>query len=166
MSKLVDKISKKIVNKSKFYTIIANELRNFGKKFTTRVPTRWNSMLFMIRSVLKVSSQEFLHIKSKILEPEDRVILNELKYVLAKFPSISFLKHHLLFDIEKVVHTVQLRKDLYDSLITRFGDFVKDDVCIVSTFLDPCFGLKAFEKTQKIDVLSKMTRLLEAVSAS
>jgi hypothetical protein len=52
-NKLLDHVSKKIVNKSKSSSIIAAELRKFDKKLNKKNITRWNSILFMVRSVLK-----------------------------------------------------------------------------------------------------------------
>jgi hypothetical protein len=51
MLKLIDNLAKNIVNKSKFSTCIAEELRKFGVKFQKKNVTRWNSILFMIRFV-------------------------------------------------------------------------------------------------------------------
>ena len=38
-------------------------------------------------------------------------------------------------------YTRQLRKDLLLSLNQRFGDLITNDVFVLSTFLDPNFGL-------------------------
>ncbi len=51
MLKLIEHVAKDIVNKSKFSTCIAEELRKFGVKFQKKNVTRWNSILFMIRFV-------------------------------------------------------------------------------------------------------------------
>jgi hypothetical protein len=49
----------------------------------------------------------------------------------------------------EAIHTKQIRSDLLDSLMKRFGDLVKNEVFVVATFLDPYFGFKAFPKNQK-----------------
>jgi hypothetical protein len=66
MTILIDRVSKDIVSKSKFSSFVAEELLKFRKKFAKRVITRWNSILFMIRCVLKVSNVEFATIRSKM----------------------------------------------------------------------------------------------------
>ena len=57
-NKLLDHVSKNIVNKSKSSSIIAAELRKFDKKLNKKNITRWNSILFMVRSVLKLAPEE------------------------------------------------------------------------------------------------------------
>ena len=50
---LIKKISKDIVSKSKCSLLIAEEVRKIDKVLKNYVITRWNSILFMIRSVFK-----------------------------------------------------------------------------------------------------------------
>jgi len=61
-TELIKKVSKKIVSKSKFSHLIAEELRSYRVKFNKKNTTRWNSILFMVRSVLKVTPAQFLDI--------------------------------------------------------------------------------------------------------
>lgn len=97
---LIDRISSDIVSKAKFSNIIAEELRTFDKKLASRNATRWNSTLFMIRSVLKVTPTEFVAIKATMLcstakqkevrakfglKGTERDILQELHDLLVEF---------------------------------------------------------------------------------
>lgn len=63
---LIKKVSKNIVSKSKFSTLIAEELRVIGKKFAKRVVTRFNSILFTARSVIAILSIKELREKCLI----------------------------------------------------------------------------------------------------
>ena len=60
---LVKRLSKNVVNRSKCSALIAEELRNFGKKFAKRAPTRWNSILFTARSLLSVTPEQYKKIR-------------------------------------------------------------------------------------------------------
>ena len=63
---LINKVSKKVVSKSKFSHLIAEELANLKLKFNKKNSTRWNSILFMVRSVLKVTREQFQDIQNKM----------------------------------------------------------------------------------------------------
>ena len=60
-----------MVAKSKQSSIIAEEIRNLGKFLCKSIPTRRNSILFLIRSILKLGSVDlsqiinYLPIKTK-----------------------------------------------------------------------------------------------------
>ncbi len=194
MTKLIDKVSKEIVSKSKFSSYVAEELLKFRKKFAKRVVTRWNSILFMIRSVLKLTPVEFATIRSKMpkkttqqkeardkfnISDTERKMLEELKVVLEWFewvtdelqsndvsiskvlPCITFLQHKLT-EVDFDIYTRQLRTDLMKSLSKRFGNFITDDACVISTFLDPNFGIESFPKNKRGEVEAKIKRLLDA----
>jgi hypothetical protein len=62
----IEKISKNIVTKSKSCTAVAEELQALNKKLCSRNLTRWNSTLFMVRSVLKLSPNEMTSIRNKL----------------------------------------------------------------------------------------------------
>ena len=59
LNDLIIRLSKNIVSKSKFSALIAEELRNFGKRFSKRAVTRWNSILFTARSLIGVTSEQY-----------------------------------------------------------------------------------------------------------
>jgi hypothetical protein len=193
---LINRVTHDIVSKSKFSVLIAEELQSFNKKFTKRIVTRWNSILFMIRSVLKVTPAEFEKIRKAMpmvskkqkeakkkfdLSDEDREMLQELKTVLEWFEwatdefqtntvSISRVFPCVRSLIEKLskvdyaaIHTQQIRSDLLASLMKRFGDLVKNEVFVVSTFLDPNFGMRAFPRDEKANVRASVKRLVNAV---
>ena len=196
-SKLITKVSKDIVSKSKFSTLIAEELRKLDKKLCKRVITRWNSVLFMVRSVLKVTVEEFnlirvqLQNKAKTKEQKkkansfylsllERSMLSELCELLSLFefvtdefqgngvtisrvyPSIKMLQSNLISNLNSYIYTINLRNKLFESLNSRFSGLIDQDVFVVSTFLDPNFGLSAFPTGEKALVKSIIKRLCEA----
>jgi len=190
--KLIKHISKNIVSKSKFSHLIAEELANINLKLTTKNATRWNSTLFMIRSVLKLTPDQLVAIKEKMpsktkkqrkaksnfsLSQLEREKILELKQLLEMFefvtnelqsnkisisrvyPCVRFLQNNLLKNIETYPHTAELRKNYCASLMKRFGALIERDVFLVSTFLDPNFGLHAFEPDKKFEV-KKLIKIL------
>jgi hypothetical protein len=103
-TKLIDRVSTDIVSKSKCCSSVADELRVFNKKLNKKNLTRWNSTLFMIRSVLKLTPVEFALIRNKLpsktekqkqtkknfnLTAIERKMLEELKQVLEMFEFVS-----------------------------------------------------------------------------
>lgn len=58
-NQLIERVSRNIVSKTKITISIAEELRKLDKSLSKSVITRWNSTLFMIRSVLSISETEF-----------------------------------------------------------------------------------------------------------
>ena len=166
-------MSKDVVSKSKSSHCIAEELRKLNKKLNTKNLTRWNSILFMIRSVLRLTPEEFQQIKQKMpnstsedkerrrkfdLSSIERIMLNELKQVLELFewvtdefqandvtisrvyPCVISLRSKLLDSSVEFIHTQEIRTELLASLNKRFANIINQDICQVSTFLDPHFG--------------------------
>ncbi len=62
---LVKKVSW-IVSKARNTCTIAEELRNLNKFLNKCVVTRWNSILFMIRSVLRITAEEWTDVRNKM----------------------------------------------------------------------------------------------------
>ena len=190
---LIDKVSKNIVSKSKCSTAVAEELRELNKKLCKRNLTRWNSTLFMIRSVLKLTPFDFTAIKNNLpikskkqrelkknfnLSEQERAMLHELKEILEMFefvtdeiqtndvsisrvfPCINYLKSSLA-KASNVIYTEKLRSDLLKSINERFKDVKENDIYIFSTFLDPQFGIAAFEDQMKLIVKAKVSTFLK-----
>lgn len=99
-SKLLTKVSSDIVSRSKVSHLIAEEVRRLDKSLYKAVVTRWNSILFMIRSVLKLTATDFASIRKEMstktarqkeikknfnLTSIERDMLLELKIVLEMF---------------------------------------------------------------------------------
>ena len=63
---LIKHVSKDIVARAKVSTLISEELRAFDVKFCKRVVTRWNSVLFMLRSVQKITQEQMESIREKM----------------------------------------------------------------------------------------------------
>ena len=202
-TKLIQHVSSNIVSKSKNSSIIASELRKLYLKLNKKNVTRWNSILFMVRSVLKLSPDDMKAIRNQMpgrtlaerevrskfdLSQEQRDMLIELTSVLEMFefvteefqsnkinisrvyPSVMYLRNCLLEKDDKdqeVVYkyTHDLRKDLVNKLNQRFGDIIKQDVVLISTFLDPNFGLSYFETETQTLVIAKITALIKKSAA-
>jgi hypothetical protein len=64
--KLIKKVSRDIVSNSKMSGALAEELREFDMQMAKKNITRWNSILFMIRSVLRFSPTQFNEIREKL----------------------------------------------------------------------------------------------------
>ena len=65
-TKLTKKISKDIVSKSKVSLLISEEIRKIDKVLKSHVITRWNSILFMVRSVLKLTKEDFDSLRKRM----------------------------------------------------------------------------------------------------
>ena len=65
-TKLIKKVSKDIVSKTKVSNLIAEEVRKLEKTLLTYVITCWNSILFMIRSVLRLTDDDFKQIQKSM----------------------------------------------------------------------------------------------------
>ena len=63
-------------------------------------------------------------------------------------------------------YTNKIRSELRKSLRERFGDLIKDDLFLLSTFLDSNFGLDYFDSETKIVVKQKVKNLVLAVVSS
>lgn len=99
-SGLIERVAHDIVSKSHYSTIIAEQLREFNKSLRQRNATRWNSTLFMIRSAIKLSPNEYRIVRSKMpantvaqeivrenfnITLQEREMLEELEGVLRVF---------------------------------------------------------------------------------
>ena len=93
-----------IVSKSKQSSIIAELLRDLDKFLHKNVLTRWNSILFLIRSILKISPTEFTQIRNNLptstkkqketkrmfkLDQNEREMLAELRDLLVSFEFVT-----------------------------------------------------------------------------
>jgi len=103
-SKLLTKVSSDIVSRSKVSHLIAEEVRRLDKSLYKAVVTRWNSILFMIRSVLKPTPTDFATIRKEMstksvrqkeikknfnLTAIEREMLLELQVVLEMFEFVT-----------------------------------------------------------------------------
>ncbi len=52
-------------------------------------------------------------------------------------------------------YTKDLRRDFLSSLNTRFSSLIERDIFVVSTFLDPPFGIQVFNEEKKISTQSR-----------
>jgi hypothetical protein len=54
-----------------------------------------------------------------------------------------------------------LRNDLLESLEKSFSELVKGDVYMVSTFLDPTFGVDFFDEDKKMTTQTRVSSLIQ-----
>ncbi len=84
------------------------------------------------------------------------------------YPCYIYLHTNLLSDTyttpesgtSKVLFTENIRKDLFKSLETRFKTLIENDIFKLATFLDPFFGLNAFEEKDQSDIKRKVKTYL------
>jgi len=96
-TKLINHISRDIVTKSKVSTLIAEEIRSLELSLQKSVITRWNSILFMIRSVLKLSDKDFKAIRSVM-----RTKTAKQKEIKSKF-CLSEIERDMLEELKTVL---------------------------------------------------------------
>jgi len=191
---LINKLSKDIVSKSKSSHCVAEELRKLNKKLNTKNLTRWNSILFMVRSVLRLTPEEFQQIKQKMpnstadekerrkkfdITNIERQMLNELKQVLELFewvtdefqandvtisrvyPCVVSLRSKLFDSSVEYPYTEDIRAELLTSLNKRFSNIINQDICQISTFLDPHFGPDLFPDDKIPSIKAKLVSLIK-----
>ena len=71
------------------------------------------------------------------------------------------MKRHLTTHEKNYEFTETIRHNTLKSLRKRFDSLVSTDIILVSTFLDPRFGLAAFEDHEKDKVLSRIKALVK-----
>ncbi len=68
------------------------------------------------------------------------------------YPAITTLKPKLAQNKDNFQYTRQLRANYLSSLRTRLDDIISSDQFLLLTFLDPSFGMKAFDRVQRMRV--------------
>ena len=114
----------------------------------------------------------------------EREILEELKAILEMFhfaslefqsnkvsisrvyPCVQVLRAGLAKALNDNKHTKKLAKTLLTSLNDRFGDKIEEDLYLVSAFLDPNFGIGAFQPDRQPYVKSRVKVLLKQMTVS
>lgn len=122
---LINHVSKDIVSKSKTSLLIAEELRKLDKKLNMKNVTRWNSILFMIRSVLKLTPEDIKSIQGSMpaqnakqkeikkkfcLTSTERDMLSELKDLLEMFEFVTDELQSNKINISRVYPAVAMLK--------------------------------------------------------
>jgi hypothetical protein len=123
---LIKHVSENIVTKSKQSLVIAEELRKLNIKLNKKNVTRWNSILFMIRSALKLSPDDFKKIRNEMptrnakerevrdkfhLKSNERAMLEELKEILEAFEFITDELQSNLVNISRVYRGITFLKE-------------------------------------------------------
>lgn len=149
-------------------SVNATEILEDENKLQASNTTRWNSQLYMLRSILKVPEEKLNMTDCKYkLSSYERKLLNELCTILEPFEKATLLvqkeisvsgsltipvtlglKHQVsqisVAYSSKMVHT------LSDSINTRLSQFESDECYILASLLDPRFKIRWCE-TEKVD---------------
>ena len=143
---LIEKVSKNIVTKSKCCVAIAEELRALHIQLCKKNLTRWNSTLFMIRSVLKLTPTDFQNIKAQLptktaaqlevknnfgISKKEREMLIELKDVLQMFEFVTDEIQTNDVSISRVYPCINyLRKGLSDERPFKYTTQLRSDLLV------------------------------------
>ena len=144
---LIEKVSKNIVTKSKCCVAIAEELRALNIQLCKKNLTRWNSTLFMIRSVLKLTPSDFQTIKSQLpiktyahrevknnfaITKKEREMLIELQEVLRMFEFVTDEIQTNEISISRVYPCINyLRKRLSEEGPYKYTTDLRADLFII-----------------------------------
>jgi hypothetical protein len=124
-SQLIKKVARDIVSKSKMSHVIAESLRDLDRCLVKKNITRWSSELFMIRSVLKLSDNDFKRIRASMrcktpLEREakakftltkvERDMLEELQNLLKVFEFVTNNLQSNKVNISECIHAFKCLK--------------------------------------------------------
>ena len=96
-TRLIKKVSHDIVSKTKVSNLIAEEIRNLDKVLKSYVITRWNSILFMIRSVLKLTDKDLKTLRDKMNKATEKQRLIKKNFML------SDVERSMLTELEKLL---------------------------------------------------------------
>jgi hypothetical protein len=118
--------------------VIAEELRNLNIKLKTKNVTRWNSILFMVRSVLKLSPQDLKQIRDQLpnktsdekerrkkfdISEIEREKLMELKDLLQMFEFVTDELQSNRINISRVYPCIEyLRENLINHEKIKSGE--------------------------------------------
>ena len=85
------------------------------------------------------------------------------------YPCVEALRHKLSesnIGTSQFIHTIIFCSKLLESLEKRFGLMIDNDVYVISTFLDPNFGIDVFPECKRSAIKRKIRDLLFAVQES
>ena len=165
--------------------VVAEELRKFQKKVLKNCVTRWNSILFMVRSINNISEVEYAKLVSLLNEKKynradfklsklERIYLAELQKILESFefvtdefqsdgvtsskvfPLVTWLTKKLNENFEQSKHTQSFKRVLLDKIEERFGEYIKSDLFKLSAVLDPRFGISVFKLEDRVNVTERL----------
>jgi hypothetical protein len=135
---LIDRVSTNIVTKSKLSHVIAEELRNLNININTKNVTRWNSILFTVRQVLKLSPQDLKQIRDQLpnktsdekerrkkfdISEIEREMLMELKDLLQMFEFVTDELQSNRINISRVYPCIEyLRENLINHEKIKSGE--------------------------------------------
>jgi hypothetical protein len=86
-----------MVSKTKISNLISEEIRILDKVLKTYVITRWNSILFMIRSVLKLTDKDFKTLRDKMNKSTEKQRLIKKNFMLSE------VERSMLIELEKLL---------------------------------------------------------------
>jgi hypothetical protein len=151
---LIKKISRDIVSKSKCSLLIAEEVRKIDKVLKNYVITRWNSILFMIRSVLKLSPDDFKNIRAKMKSKKNKT--TKQQEVINNF-FLAETEIAMLKELEKLLSMFEIITNEFQS-----DGFSSSSVypCIMSIKAKLVSNLDEYVYTQQLrkDLLSSLNK--------
>lgn len=129
-TQLIKKVSKDIVSKTKVSNLIAEEIRAIEKVLKNYVITRWNSILFMIRSVLKLTDKDFKMLRDKMNKKTEKQ-----KEVRNNF-KLSETERNMLIELEKLLSLFEWMTNEFQS---KNNLILSDLISYYSLFYDLFF---------------------------
>ena len=182
-TKVVSKVSTIVsfVHKS----TVAAEILEGEKRLQSSVPTRWNSQLIMIKTILEVDTDKLESLDTTKLASYELNSLKDLVEILSPFeeatniaqienkvssslviPCIRGLRIKLQFLCTK--YSNSLVTSLADSLERRLSVYEREEIYTIACTLDPRFKLKwckneSERSYQRVVLLSKMPSIDETI---
>lgn len=160
-------------------SVNASEILEEYNRLQAANVTRWNSQLYMLRSILNVPEHQLNKIECKIkLSPYERKLLKELCIILEPFekatllvqgeqsitaslaiPVICGLRHQL--NLISVDYNSKMLTTLKKSINSRLSLYDNEDCFVIASIVDPRFKLRWCE-TEKV---TEYIELLKAKAA-
>lgn len=183
-----------IVGRARKSIAVAEQLSKFGKTLQKNVATRWNSILFVARSINNLKPEELkeilntmnnkkpaskrISVTKKELETliEVQTILEAFEFAFGEwqsdkcsiskvYPGVVLLQHKLSEGMASAKYTKQLRQDLISGLEERFDKLLYSDLFRVSTLIDPRYGLTKIKEIHQGDAVKRLKANIIAVDA-
>ena len=156
-------------------SVNASEILEGEKKLQASNATRWNSQLYMIKSILNVPEEKLNKTECKIqLSTYERKLLSELCTILGPFEHVTILvqKENNISASLTVPVTIGLRHQMHQisstfnnkmvstfkrSIKERLSRYEEEESYVVAAVLDPRFKLRWCE-SDKIDYVESLVR--------
>ncbi len=166
LTELIDRVSRDIVSKSKFSQHLSEKLRSLNVYLNKRNVTRWNSTLFMVKSVLSLTDNQYskvrnhmysihhvngksnettkqMEIRKKFILNKDekdtsRATLEELVFVLEGFLKVTNMFQGDGVTISRVYPSVLYLKKLLSMTTYTNSSKIITPISFVTEFMSKC----------------------------